>query len=124
VRTAVDTLIPDGPVNLTTPWTSQAIRLGYCTHFSIQLFFTGMPEGAWKLQCSDDAGRPNAASEPNQEQLITNWATIGGSTQLIEEAGDHTWTVQAPGYRWVRVQWTPSSGSGSLTVAQMSIKGN
>lgn len=122
MRVGSDTLI-DASVNLATPWTSEAVWLGHVTGFSIQLVFSGAPEGSWRLQASNDAGQSNAPTEALQSTNITNWTLIEDSSQLVAESGDHTWNVQSPGYRWVRVQWLPTAGSGSLTSARFSTKG-
>lgn len=122
MRIANDTLI-DAPADLSSPWTSKAIWLGHVTNYSIQLFFTGTPEGSFKLQCSSDAGTKSNLGEAYIETGLTHWTDIANSTQAVDEAGDHTWQVENAGYPWVRVVWAPTSGTGSLTSARFNTKG-
>ena len=117
MRISNDTII-SGPVDLSANWTSEPIWLGHISAYSIQLFFSGTPNGAFRLQCSND-------KEQNVETAVgvTHWTTVAGSSQVIDEAGDHTWTVREAGYRWVRVQWISGLGAGSLDVAKFNAKG-
>lgn len=107
------------PVSLANAWTSEPIWLGHLADYSIQLFFTGAPGGVFRLQCSNDKEQSVETA-----QGIKNWSLVMGSTQTIQEAGDHTWAVADASYRWVRVQWIPMLGSsGTLTEARMNGKG-
>lgn len=121
MRIGSDSLI-DASIDLSSPWTSSAIWVGHVNQYSIQLVFDGMPEGTWRLQASADKGN-DAATEAYMSVGVQNWTTVEGSSQLIDEAGDHAWNVSESGYRWVRVQWLPSAGTGNLTSARYSTKG-
>lgn len=46
----------------------------------------------------------------------TNWFDITGSSQSVTLATGHMWDVTACGYKWVRVVWTYSSGTGNITI--------
>lgn len=122
MRTVNDTLI-SAPVDLSISWASNAIYLGHISNYSIQLFWTGAPEGSLKLQASDDAGQPNAQTTAQQAVGVTHWTDVTGSTQLVDEAGNHTWQVENAGYSFVRVYWAPTSGTGSITSARFNLKG-
>lgn len=122
MREANDELTLSG-TNMNTNITSDPIWLGHVVNYSIQLVFTGTPNGSFKLQCSNDEGRPEAASEDDRDFKITNWTDITDSAQAVTAAGDHTYDVQNAGYRWVRVVWTFSSGSGTLSSARFNTKG-
>lgn len=117
MRIANDTII-SAPESLAISWTSDPIWLGHVADYSIQLIFTGTPQGVFRLQCSND-------KETNVETAagVANWTHVAGSTQSIDEAGDHTWSVSDAGYRWVRVQWIPMTGTGTLTAARFNSKG-
>lgn len=118
MRISNDTLI-QAPVDLSSNWTSEPFWLGHLKDYSIQLLFTGAPLGVFRLRCSNDR-------EQNVEgaQGVQNFTLIAGSTQTIDEAGDHTWTVYNAGYRWVQVQWIAAIGStGSLESARINGKG-
>lgn len=103
-----------------------AIWLGHIALYAIQLVFTGTPNGTFKLQASNDAGGPQyAANNIRYSNEITNWTDITDSAQPVAAAGNHMYTVNNPGYQWVRVVWTNSaSAPGSLlTVARATVKG-
>lgn len=118
MRLTNDAII-QGPISLANSWTSDPIWLGHVADYSIQLFFSGTPGGILRLQCSNDR-------EQNVEgaQGVTNFTLIAGSTQTIDESGDHTWSIYNAGYRWVRVQWIAGMAStGSLNSARVNGKG-
>lgn len=109
--------------SLATSFQLHPIYLGHIVDFSIQLVFTGTPGGNFKLQVSNDLGKINATSEAEQVSGVTNWTDVADSAQTISAAGDHTWAVENAGYRWVRVLWTFTGGSGTLTSARVNGKG-
>jgi hypothetical protein len=109
--------------NLAVNQTSDPVYLGHIANYSIQLVFTGTPGGNFKLQCSNDMGNPSASKESDRDFQIENWTDVADSAQTISAAGNHTWDVQNAGYRWVRVVWTQTSGSGTLTSARFNVKG-
>jgi hypothetical protein len=79
---------------------------GYC----IQAVFTGAPVGSLQLQGSNDPG-PNAS----YTTLPTNWANVGTAT-AISAAGVYIINMPDIYYNWVRVIYTPTSGTGTLTL--------
>lgn len=105
------------PLTLNTTWNSSPIFIGHAVHFSAQLIFTGVPEGTWSIEYSNDVVEPPFLQPP------TNWAVIVGSEQIIDEAGTHGWQVQNAGYRWVRITYTYSTSTGILTSATFHSKG-
>lgn len=119
MRIANDALTLSG-TDMRDDITSSAVWLGHICNFSIQLVFTGTPNGTLKLQCSNDSGGPDV-SNPS----LTNWTDITGSSQAITASGNHTWNVQNCGYKWVRLYWTDatSGNPSTLTVARMNVKG-
>lgn len=116
-------LLESGPVSLGANWTSRPIWLGHICNFSIQLVFTGSPQGTFTLQMSNDAGHIDAQSKAVQSSGVVNWTTIAGSSQSILAAGDHSYQFENAGFQWVRVVWTFSSGTGNLTSARANVKG-
>jgi autotransporter adhesin len=72
---------------------------------------------------SNDLGRPEAAKEDNRDFKISNWTDIADSAQTISASGDHAYQVENSGYRWVRLVWTQTSGSGTITSARFNCKG-
>ena len=101
--------------------TSDPIWLGHIANYSIQVVFTGSPDGTLKLQASNDFG----ARDGSLDQVsIDHWTDIIGSSQNITASGDHTWTVENAGYRWVRMVWTDSASSDAdITSARFNVKG-
>jgi hypothetical protein len=124
MRVKNENLLDDsGAVDLSVDADLKPVWLGHIANYAIQLVFTGSPQGNFKLQASNDDGRINAASEENQVSSIQNWTDITDSAQSISAAGDHMWTVENAGYNWVRVVWTATGGSGSLSSARAYVKG-
>jgi hypothetical protein len=111
MQVANDTLIPNGPVSLTTSWASEALLLDKIYMASISLVFSGTPSGGFTVQCSNDKSNP------------INWTTIDGSLQNITAAGDHTYNIEDMGFKYIRVVYTYSGGSGTLESARYTGKG-
>lgn len=106
-----DELTLDG-TDLSTNVASNAVYVGNCINYSIQIVFTGSPVGEFKLQGSlDNDGDP------------TNWTDITGSEESVTAAGDLLWNAQGVGYKYVRLLYTFSSGTGALTVYRSFCKG-
>lgn len=111
--------------SLATDVVSEPIWLGHICNYSIQLVFTGVPDGTFKLQLSNDKGNPNAAKEENRDFEITHWSDIGGSAQIVSGAGDLAYQVENAGYLWVRLVWeaTTAGTTPILTSARFAVKG-
>lgn len=60
--------------------------------------------GAFKIQASND---PLAA---------TNWSDVSASSQTVASGALTLIPMQQLSYRWVRLAWVPSAGSGNITV--------
>lgn len=83
--------------------TSAAMELGDIQSFSISVDFTGTDlAGTLTLQCSN-------------ESATAGFTTVASSSQSVTMAADHMWSVAGAGYRWVRVFWDYSSGTGNIT---------
>ena len=107
-------------VDMTANITSDAVWLGHIANLSIQLVFTGSPNGVLKLQAScDEQDRSNP-----KNTVVTNWTDVSGSHITITAAGDHMWTIENAGYTFIRVVWTDSaSGVSTITSARYQVKG-
>jgi hypothetical protein len=110
------------PTNLAINQVSTPVWLGHIPYFSIQLVFTGPIVGEFKLQASNDTG-PNERANISDTDTLINWTDVQDSTQAISAAGSHLWSVSDAGYKWVRVVWTATSGTGVLTSARFNGKG-
>lgn len=86
---------------------SGSIDLVDLYRFAIQVVFTGVDVvGTLKLQASLDN---------------VTWVDVANSAQAVTASANHIWDVQAAGYRWVRVNWDYTSGTGNIT-ATIAIK--
>lgn len=92
--------------------TSAAINVSDWTHFSLMLVWTGTPTGSFKLQCSNDMQAP------------TNWEDVTGSSFAVAgAAGQLVFNYDTAPFKWVRLVYTSTSGTGTITVAQYHAKG-
>ena len=83
--------------------TSAAMELGDISNFSISVDFTGSNlAGTLTLECSN-------------ESAIAGFTTVANSSQSVISSADHMWSVSGAGYRWVRVFWDYTSGTGNIT---------
>lgn len=123
MRIGNDDILNGTPVSMSASFNLTPVYLGFIINYNIQLVFSGTPNGSFKLQCSNEPGRPSATQESERTSNITNWTDITGSSQSISAAGDHSWDGQNAGYLWVRVVYTRNSGTGSLTSARFCTKG-
>lgn len=73
---------------------------------AIQAVWTGSPVGSIFLEISND--------ETNTQSAIVNWSTYTGSAQAVSGVGNFTWNLNWVGYRWIRVTYTKTSGTGTL----------
>ncbi len=81
---------------------SAAFDLGDLTVFSIAVQFTG----------TDIIGTLTLESR----NLSTDaWVTVASSSQSITASADHIWNVSGAGYRYVRVHWDYTSGTGLIS---------
>lgn len=99
---------------------SKPILLGQATNFSVQLLFgTGSsPTGTFTLQVSNN--RSGEIKVDAASIATSDWTDY--ATQAISAVGNHMFNVANAGYRWARVTYTRTSGSGTLTV-NVTVKG-
>lgn len=75
--------------------------LGDKIDYAIQVFFTGSNvTGTLSLEASVD--------------IINGFVTIQGSVQPVVSSLNHVWNVTGAGYRYVRVRWAYTSGTGNI----------
>jgi len=95
---------------------SEPIKMTLAKGFNIRLEFTGSPVGTLKLQASLDT--------TNKHSLVptgSGWSDIPDSSQAVAAAGDHLW-IDTRKYKWVRVAYTATSGSGSCSGVYYSVE--
>lgn len=95
----------DASVNIT----SIPLALGDLQVFSIHADFTGATlAGTLQLQASNDG---------------TDFVDITGASQVVASAGSHVFNVVNAAYKFVRLTWAQTGGTGNLT-AKAVIKEN
>lgn len=73
---------------------------------SVQAVWTGTPTGDFTIEVSNDA--PNTTP--------SNWTELPDSTQAAGgAAGSHVWYLDHIGYTHIRLVYTSTSGTGSVT---------
>lgn len=106
---------------MTSDCTSYGMDINQLKYYAIQAVYTGAPGGVLKLQISTDDVK--AALGKNPAANVVNWSDYTGSSHTVSAAGNFTWNVFPAGYRWARMVYTFSSGTGSLD-ASFNGKGN
>jgi hypothetical protein len=99
MRTANDTLIT-APSTVSGNWESESLYVGRTLNYSFQFNFNGAT-AVVKLQCSIDAGQPDANSPDNHN--VTNWTDIDSSEVVMDGSGIGVFDVSEVGYNWVRI---------------------
>lgn len=88
---------------------------------SIQAEWTGAPVGSFKLQISNDILPPAPSTSnpvgPDPAANVRNWSDYTNSTTAVSGSGNFTWNMVYVGYRWVRLVYTATSGTGSVSAA-------
>jgi len=77
-----------------------------CDRYAIQADYTGTFSGSLKLQVSND-----------EADSVVNWVDLTGSSIAITSAGSYIWNVKQVAYRAVRVVYTYTSGSVTLSLS-------
>lgn len=101
--------------SMTSAFFSHGVDLNQVAFFSIQAVWTGSPVGKLSIQISNQDVNPTINS-PNQASNVTNWTDYTGSSTDVNGAGDFLWNAHSSGYRWVRVKWIPTSGTGTCNI--------
>lgn len=94
---------------------SPAQDMRYIPTGSIQALWTGAPVGTLILQTSADL-----TADPT---LVANWSDFSGSSIAVNGPGDVMFNLANAGYKWIRLKYTKTSGSGTLN-ANISNKGD
>jgi len=90
-----------------------ALRIREQIGLSISLNWTGATAvGSLKLQISNDS-----------VDTPVNWDDLAGTTAAVSGAGSQTWIVSNAFYAWIRVVYTFTSGTGTITNATFTVKG-
>ena len=114
------TILSAGDMSTAT-LSSTGVDMNQIVLASIQAVMTGSPVGVLTLEVSNDIVKINPAVA-NQGANVVTWTTYTGSAVSVSASGDFLWNLSEIGYRWLRLKYTKTSGTGSLT-AVMSGKG-
>lgn len=96
-----------GAADAGSNFTSVEMDLGDLEAYSVQVSFSDVSlAGTLSLQSSNDA---------------ETWIEVDGSDQSVTVGAAHMWNVNDASYRYVRVNWVNSAGTGTLT-AKAAIK--
>ena len=103
--------------------TSNPIPLDQIYGFAIQAVWTGVPTGTLKLQASSDSPSRQTQTSLGGPDVITNWTDVANSSvALTGSSGNYMWNFTSCMFRYVRLVYTSTSGTGSIT-AEISAKG-
>jgi hypothetical protein len=94
--------------DMSADFESQPLLIEQCYGFGFQCIFTGSPDGAMKLQASND--------DVQLEDQVLNWTDIANSNALVTAAGDLMYNFNGAIYKWVKIVYVFSSGTGSCDV--------
>ena len=83
-----------------------ALDLQQIAGFSLQAIYTGTPTGTFTLECTNDS--PISGT--------TVWVTVAGSSFANSSAGSYMWNMINQFYNFIRVKYTFTSGTGTLSV--------
>lgn len=106
---------------MATACTSIGVDLNQMNLSSVEAVFTGSPVGTLTLQISSDnvppclQGQANCVTY-NPAGNVVNWVTYTGSSEAVSSSGNFLYNLTFVGYRWLRLVYAPTSGTGSLTV--------
>jgi hypothetical protein len=98
-------------VNGTTNPVSQPIPAQYLFAASLQANAVGSLNGVIKIQVCNDDGSP------------VTWSDLSNGSHTINTAGPHLIEKVDLAYNWIRIAYTHSSGTGTIT-ARLQAQGN
>ena len=99
---------------------SIGIEINQLYSWSIQASWTGAPVGTFQIQVSNDivplAPTTSNPVGPDPAALVVNWSNYTGSAVITAgTAGNWTWIAGLAPYKWARLSYAASSGTGTVT---------
>lgn len=96
---------------LTADRTTTAHWLGHIMAYSITAVVSGgtAPTGTFYVQASNDDYPPEKASS------VGNWVSLEDIEVAITDNGTFMWNVDGAGYKWVRLFYDFTSGTGTVS---------
>lgn len=101
-------------VNFATP----AQQLNEVIAYSFQAVYSGsLITGSFHLEgsCDQYCSSPGSSTNPP----VQNWTTIANTSVAVSAGGSSLWSIEFPGYNWVRAVYTDSSGGTSNGVCNI-----
>ncbi len=96
--------------------TTNAIPLNHIYGFSIQVVWSGGTAiGAFTVQASNDITNVGAN--------VLNWETVANSSIAASGSGSAFYNYNGAFYKWFRIVYTYTSGTGTITATNIYIKG-
>jgi len=95
-----------------TSVTTPPVDLGDLTNYSVDITFTGS----------------NVVGTLTLESSVfgTQWNTVSGSSQAVTASTNHEYTVCGASYRYFRLKWVYTSGTGNISartfIKEMNVK--
>lgn len=97
---------------------SDPFRIEHLRGVSIQAVWTGTPAGNFQVQGSNDLGQYDGETVTG----LTNWSNIGATVAAGGAAGSNMFNLDGAHYRWVRLSYTNTSSTGSITSVRANAK--
>lgn len=103
--------------DLSASFNSDPFRLEQMDLVAIQAAVSGsaLLNGTLKLQVSCDVGL-DSGTGPGGILNVTNWTDYAGSETTITADGTTLWNVSQCAFKWIRVVYTRTAGTGTLTI--------
>lgn len=88
---------------------------------NLQMIFSGGTNGSAQLQTSLDyqPGGPSSGPAPN----AGTWVNYPSSSQSVVGGSSCAWDIFGTGARWFRINFTYSSGAGTISSILAQVKG-
>lgn len=103
--------------NLNASFNSDAFEVRMMTKVAIVATVSGSAalNGTLKLQACVDHGQSTGQGADTVTGL-TNWVDIAGSTSTVTADGSTLWNLSEMGFKWVRLAYTRTAGTGTLAI--------
>ena len=95
--------------DMTAPITSATLGLNNILHYCVHATWTGAPTGTLFIDVSGEIGEP------------LNWAQL--ASVAVSGAGNQLWMDRNAPYKWVRLRYVPTGGTGTMTIHSI-VKGH
>lgn len=111
----------DSNQSLSSSYTSPPIPMDQKVGVNIQAIWTSTPVGTFKLQTS--LSYQPGGSIGNSPPVAGTWDDFPSSSQSSSGVNSCTWNISDAFFRWIRVVYTSTSGSGTLSTLLAEVKG-